>query len=113
MRYHSERCHGWYDKSGLSSLASVLSTRLFKVQVANEVDGTPSETSPYGTYVNGNYYLLPDTYESTATYPYLYMDSSSNWYIVKVEEAVKPAKITSTSTGTGSSAYYDNMPIIG
>jgi hypothetical protein len=101
--------HGWYDKSGLSSLASVLSTRLFKVQVANEVDGTPSETSPYGTYVNGNYYLLPDTYESTATYPYLYMDSSSNWYIVKVEEAVKPAKITSTSTGTGSSAYYDNM----
>jgi len=102
--------HGWYDKSGLSSLASVLSTRLFKVQVANEVDGTPSETTPFGKYVNGNYYLLPDTYESGAAYPYLYMDSSSNWYLVKVEEAVKPAKITSTSTGTGSSAYYDNMP---
>src|SRR5574344_1858677 len=27
--------HGWYDKSGLSSLASALSGRLFKVQVAN------------------------------------------------------------------------------
>jgi hypothetical protein len=103
--------HGWYDKSGLSSLASVLSTRLFKVQVANDVDGNTSdnETMSYGRYVNGNYYLLPDVYESTAKYPFLYMDSSSNWYIVKVEEAVKPAKITSTSTGSGSSAYYDKM----
>jgi hypothetical protein len=34
--------HGWYDKAGLSSLASALSTRLFKVQVANEVDSNLS-----------------------------------------------------------------------
>jgi hypothetical protein len=110
--------HGWYDKSGLSSLASALSGRLFKVQVANDVDDNMNTdhnayvdnvTKTYGRYVQGNYFLLPDTYEAKADYPYLYMDSSSNWYIVKVEEAVKPAKITSTSTGYGSSAYYDNM----
>jgi hypothetical protein len=108
--------HGWYDKAGLSSLASALSGRLFKVQVANDVDNNLSNgayvdnmTMSYGRYVQGNYFLLPDTYEASAAYPYLYMDSSSNWYLVKVEEAVKPAKITSTSTGTGSSAYYDNM----
>ena len=63
----------------------------------------------YGRYVGGNYYLLPETSEAKAAYPYLYKDSSDNWYIVKVEEAIKPAKITSDSTGTGSSAYYDNM----
>jgi hypothetical protein len=103
--------HGWYDKSGLSSLASALSTRLFKVQTATDVDGNKSanETMTYGRYVNGNYYLLPENSEAKASYPYLYKDSSDNWYIVKVEEAVKPAKITVDSTGTGSSAYYDNM----
>jgi hypothetical protein len=103
--------HGWYDKSGLSSLASALSTRLFKVQTATEVDSntTANETLTYGRYVNGNYYLLPENSEAAAAYPYLYKDSSDNWYLVKVEEAVKPAKISSDSTGTGSSAYYDNM----
>jgi len=103
--------HGWYDKAGLSSLASALSTRLFKVQTATDVDGnkTANETMTYGRYVGGNYYLLPETSEAKAAYPYLYKDSSDNWYIVKVEEAIKPAKITSDSTGTGSSAYYDNM----
>jgi len=103
--------HGWYDKSGLSSLASALSTRLFKVQTATDIDGnkTANETMTYGRYVNGNYYLLPENSEAKAAYPYLYKDSSDNWYIVKVEEAVKPAKITLDSTGMGSSAYYDNM----
>jgi hypothetical protein len=112
--------HGWYDKAGLSSLTSVLANRLFKVQVANEVDNNidssgnylENDNMTYGRYVKGNYYLLPDTYESSAAYPYLYMDSSSNWYIVKVDEAVKPAKVDAdtTTSETGSSAYYDNMP---
>ena len=104
--------HGWYDKSGLSSLTSALSNRLFKVQVATDLDNNdnPTESMVYGRYVNGNYYLLPETYDAQSAYPYLYKDSSENWYIVKVEEAVKPAKITPESTATnGSSAYYDNM----
>lgn len=118
----NQTTNGWYtSSSSLSALPSSLSGRLFKVQVANEVDGTAWDATSgkyvsddgsfkYGHYYNGNYYLVPDTVESSNQYPFL-VYSSSNWYIVKVAEASKYAKLNSTSSAEGDSAsnYYDNM----
>jgi hypothetical protein len=112
-----ETIHGWYSSStGLTGLTDTLKKRLFKVPVANEVDSTTWNASTgytdanlsYGQYHGGNYYLVPENYETQNAYPYVIYDSS-NWYIVKVDEAVKSAKVSSDSTGTGSSTYYDNM----
>jgi hypothetical protein len=112
-----ETIHGWYSSStGVSGLTDALKKRLFKIPVANEVDSTDwsastgyaDKTLSYGQYHGGNYYLVPENFETSNEYPYIIYDSS-NWYIVKVDEAVKSAKVSSDSTGTGSSAYYDNM----
>lgn len=115
-----ETIHGWYSSSsGVTGLTDALKKRLFKIPVANEVDSTTwsdatgyadkSDLS-YGQYHGGNYYLVPENYETSNEYPYVIYDSS-NWYIVKVDEAVKSAKIDSATTGvSGSSTYYDNMP---
>ncbi len=91
--------YGWYTAGGLdSALPSSLSKRLFKVQVANEVDhkGDSSVKFKYGSYVGEDYYLTPETYEDDATYPYAVYESGS-WYICKVEEAVKSSKISGGS----------------
>lgn len=113
--------HGWYTKSGITSLPSTVSSRVFKIQVANEVDATAwnattgyaddvdSDLFSYGHYRGGNYYAVPEVYETTNPYPYIIKDSS-NWCIVKVDEAVKQVKLTPGSTGTKDNAYYDNMP---
>jgi len=99
---------GWYTSSGLSSLPTDIRTRLFKISVANEVDTNVSDVikdeRTYGWYVKGHYYITPSSYESTADTPYCIYDSSStSWYIVRVDEAVKTAKL---SDGSGS---YDEL----
>ncbi len=97
---------GWFSSSELSSLPSDLRSRLFKIQVANDVDSNDSENEKmdFGWYVNGSYYLNPETYSSSSAHPYLYFDSSSSsWVIVRVDEAVKSAKLSS------SDASYEKM----
>ena len=97
---------GWFSSSELSSLPSDLRSRLFKIQVANDVDNNDeaNEKMDFGWYVNGSYYLNPETYSSSSDHPYLYFDSSSSsWVIVRVDEAVKSAKLSS------SEASYDAM----
>ncbi|MCQ2797811.1 MAG: hypothetical protein MJ241_05115 [Bacilli bacterium] len=87
---------GWYTAGGLdSALPSSLSKRLFKVQVANEVDHKNDESVKfkYGSYIGDSYYLTPETYEDETVYPYAVYESGS-WYICKVEEAVKSSKIS-------------------
>ena len=100
---------GWYSSSGLSELPSDIRSRLFKIQVANDVDtyhGTAKKTMDYGMYVEGSYYLTPETYASTA-HPYVIFDSSSSsWVIVRVDEAVKGPKLSEDPTSVTS---YDYM----
>jgi len=101
--------HGWYIAGGLDALPSSLKDRAFLVQVANEVDSV-SDTAvhelQYGWYVGGSYYLTPANYETSTAYPYLVTDGT-NYYIVKVEEAVKAAKITVSASA--DSPYYDKV----
>ena len=103
---------GWYTSSGLSDLPSTLRSRLFKIQVANDVDSNYdsdfhvvlNKEMNYGMYVNGHYYLTPETYEASTAHPYvIYSDGS--WVIVRVDEAVKGPKLVKESDSTTSYAY--------
>lgn len=88
----SKVTEGWYNASSSLSLLSELKDRLFKITVANEVDSTEGET--FGKYVQGSYYMVPKSYERTEAYPYaVYDKSSSTWYIARVDQAVKAAKL--------------------
>ncbi len=100
---------GWYTSTSLSNLASSISTRLFKITVANEVDREGAAESnahgSFGWYVNGSYYMVPETYEQGEVYPYcIYDKDSSTWYIVRVDEAVKAPKLV-----LGGDASYENI----
>lgn len=100
---------GWYTSTSLSNLASSISTRLFKITVANEVDreGAAENNAhgSFGWYVNGSYYMVPETYEQGEAYPYcIYDKDSSTWYIVRVDEAVKAPKLV-----LGGDASYENI----
>jgi len=85
---------GWYTSSSLSGIPTELKNRLFKVRVSTEVD-TKVDTPSYGVYpVSGSkdYFLTPETYESSNDLPYVvYSDSAS--YIVKVNEAISVSKL--------------------
>ncbi|MCR4562524.1 MAG: hypothetical protein K5694_04925 [Bacilli bacterium] len=90
---------GWYtSSSNLSGLSSKLSTRLFQVQVANEV-GVPDANLLYGKYINGLYYMMPTSYETGAENPFLVYDGGS-WYICRVDAASKYAKLASEGEGS-------------
>ncbi len=106
---------GWYTSSGLSDLASDFKTRLFKMNVANELDTKPNYGSngrDDGSYTtrlqaDGKYYLMPETYDASASdaTPYVLYDSSSTtWYIVRIDEAVKANKLLQ-----GGDNYYDKI----
>ena len=116
---------GWFTNNGLSEVPSDLRARLFRIQVANEVDanyrleGETAVIEPnkdfgdngYGRYVNGHYYLTPETYSKTDPHPYLIFDSSSSsWVIVRVDEAIKGPKL---STSADSTSSYDYLRKIG
>jgi hypothetical protein len=101
--------NGWFTAGGLSSLPSSLSDRAFLVQVANEVDSVTDDDIhklQYGWYVGGSYYLTPATYPSGSAYPYLVNDGT-NYFLVRVDEAVKAAKITAPATSGSNALYYD------
>ena len=114
IRATSNVTQGWYQSSGLSDLASDFKTRLFKMNVANELDNA-------STYVNGRddgsyttrleadkkYYLMPETYDDSGkdSTPYVLYDSSSTtWYIIRIDEAVKANKLDKDGTN-----YYDKL----
>ena len=105
---------GWFTSSGLSELPSELRSRLFKVQVANEIDANydndfnliTDKAYDYGMYVKGDYYLTPATY-GNIEHPYVIFDSSSSsWVLVRVDEAVKGPKL---ATDANSKASYDYL----
>lgn len=108
---------GWYTSSGLSDLASDFKTRLFKMNVANELDteadydaNTGRDDGSYTTRLkaDGKYYLMPETYDDSgadATPYVLYDSSSTTWYIIRIDEAVKANKLVK-----GGDNYYDNLP---
>ena len=106
---------GWYDNGGLSDLASDFKTRLFKMGVANELDVSVADDDyvsgrydkQYTTRIqaDGSYYLMPQKYDSTNDTPYVLYDSSSTtWYIIRVDEAVKANKLIENS-----GYYYDEL----
>ena len=108
----SKVTRGWYTSSGLSDLPSTMKTRLFKTQVANEVDDPKYETKPadetvkanFTWRVQGEYYLRPETFQSGEEYPYaMYDDSSKTWYIVRIDEAVKATKLVQDVEDSDSS----------
>jgi hypothetical protein len=100
----------------LGTYSSTYKTRLFKNTVASDVvAGTKgSVAKSYGWYVDGSYYLTREQYEninpqthepitpnaSPASYdptPYLIKDGS-NWYITRVDEAIKNSKMRESSS---------------
>ena len=105
---------GWYTSSGLSDMASDLKTRLFKMNVANELDTAPNyvngrDDNTYTTRLeaDGKYYLMPETYDDSGsdTTPYVLYDSSSTtWYIVRIDDAVKASKLVKDGDN-----YYDTV----
>jgi len=106
---------GWYTSSGLSTLPSEIRSRLFRYQVANDVDSNYGGDFAViedldlinGVYRKGNYYLTPETYAAGTKHPYLIYDSSSSsWIIVRVDEAVKGSKL---STADGNTTSYDYL----
>lgn len=98
--------HSWYTSTGMSdgTIPSAMQTRLFRINVANEVDFNTDDQGnyqdnmemDYGWYRNGEYFLIPANYEDGSTTPYLVLDSGT-WYMIKVEEAVKTSKLSETN----------------
>ena len=85
----SKVTEGWYTSSGLSDLPSDIKSRLFKVNVANDLDNEGKEPD-FGIMLNGSYYLTQKKYSRDDKEPECMLDSSSStWYIVRVDEAVK------------------------
>ncbi len=86
---------GWYTSTGLADLASSIKTRLFKITVANEVDDL--DVGAKGSFVwnvQGDYYMVPESYLPSNEYPYvIYDESSKTTTIVRVKEAVKQSKL--------------------
>ena len=72
----------------------------FKIQVANELDDDDA-TEKYLRKIaddgatSKNAYLMPANYETGTEYPYLVQDNGK-YYIIKVEEATKAAKLNSS-----------------
>lgn len=98
---------GWHVKSGgLSELPDAIRSRLFNINVANQVDFLEEEdqnTHDYksGNYVRniqGNYYLTPTISEQGTDVRkdnfVIYDISSSTYYIIKVLEAVSTSKLS-------------------
>ena len=93
LKAENNTTNGWFTSGGLTDLPASLSGRIFKIQVANELDDSEA-TEKYLRKRSGNAYLLPSNYENGTEYPYLVQDSG-RYYIVKVEEATKSAKLNS------------------
>lgn len=113
----SKVTRGWYTSSGLSDLPSSMKTRLFKTQVANEVDDPKTASKPaneivksnFTWRVQGEYYLRPETIQSGEEFPYaMYDDSGKTWYIVRVDEAVKATKLVQDKEDSDTS--YAHRP---
>lgn len=129
---NSRSTNGWYSSTSFSdsALPSETKSRLFKVNVANEVDfnlaaegsdhtyeyeGKAAEYK-YGWYrgtnnVNassafGSYYLTKANYDPTNETPYVIYDSGKT-YICKVDEAVNTSKLK--QDGTATAKAYSNM----
>ncbi len=89
--------YDWYTSGSLNGIPADMATRAFKIQVANELDDDDA-TERYLRKIaddgatTKNAYLMPANYETGTEYPYLVQDSSK-YYIVKVEEATKAAKL--------------------
>ncbi|MDY6429826.1 MAG: hypothetical protein SPL02_01445 [Bacilli bacterium] len=101
---------GWFDSSGLSSLSSDIRTRLFKIQVANEVDTINYEKQDdgsyvekknvkgnFGWYVEGDYYMVPAKFPEAQAYPFVIHEGTST-FMVKVNEAVNSQKLAKDGT---------------
>ena len=100
---NSKVTEGWYTNSGLSDLPSEIKSRLFKVNVANDLD-VEDKTPDFGIFLNGSYYLTQKKYSRDDNEPECMLDSSSStWYIVRVDEAVKGPKLQKD----GESAYKE------
>ncbi|MFA5481136.1 MAG: hypothetical protein WC282_01960 [Bacilli bacterium] len=101
---------GWFVKNGgLSELPEAIRTRLFNINVANQVDHpevVPAEDATAHDYesgnyvrnINSNYYLTPTTSEQGTDVRkdnfVIYDISSSTYYIIKVKEAVSSSKLS-------------------
>ena len=91
--------YDWYTSGSLNGIPSDMANRAFKIQVANELDDD-NATERYLKKITDdgastkNAYLMPANYETGTEYPYLVQDNGK-YYIVKVEEATKAAKLNS------------------
>lgn len=117
---------GWFIKStDLSSLPSALTSRLFDISTANEMNSNlngieePTElpNSKFVKLIDGDYYLKPATFEpdmAEKNRDIIFYDSASQtYYIVLVEEAVNPKKLSKLDEDADDTAkakvYTDEM----
>ena len=112
---------GWFTSSdGVSGkMSSDMSNRLFNIQTANEVgNGDYDATAKafkdtedddtffkYGKYRGGNYYIMTSDTAKNAR-PYIVL-SDDTYYICRVDEAVKRAKISENDA-----KYFDKTQAI-
>jgi hypothetical protein len=121
-----ETKNGWFTSGTMDTLSSDYQTRLFKGTLASGGvdhgtwnatakkydsdydDGTKTWTykaNTCGVYAqDGAYRLTKKNPETNEQYPYILDDTSKNYYLCTVEEAVNSSKLTS-----GSSNSYDKM----
>ena len=92
--------YDWYTSGALNGIPTDMATRAFKIQVANELDDDDA-TEKYLRKIaddgatTKNAYLMPANYETGTEYPYLVQDNGK-YFIIKVEEATKAAKLNSS-----------------
>ena len=90
---------GWYVKNGSLDLPESLKSRLFNINVSNNVDKLEPESATvkydkknYVRNIKGNYFLTPATSDKEAKYNYVINDSD-NYYLVEVLEAPSTSKL--------------------
>lgn len=99
--------NGWYTKSTIgSAVPGQVSSRLFKIDVANEVDKKNHDKDTMGKFINNSFYMTPENYEDNAKYPYL-IEDGKQFYIVRVNEAVMLSKLQKSALDNGSNYYGD------
>lgn len=98
---------GWGVKAvGFESLPDSIKQRLYNINVALDLGNvTPENPSDYLEVVNGESYLLPQSYEQSTINPFL-LKNESTYYIVRVDEAASTTKLSLNSQTEGS---YDNI----
>jgi len=113
IRVNDYTTHSWGTKdSGFSGLPSDAKTRLFDYTVMSDFN-SPSTigSDSYITSINGHYFLKRSISQSDEPLDSIIIKDSSSFYIVEIEEAISPAKLTIGGENAYSNTTSDGMKL--